>query len=71
MTPLGQSPRRQRRLPACHDLLDAKTRQGLRLYRKFGYIGVVISEALAYIELLEEELARRESMEGPADDRAD
>lgn len=50
--------------PACRDLLDAKLRRELKAFSNFGYVGVLICEVLAYIELLEEELARQE-MERP------
>jgi hypothetical protein len=50
-----------RPLPSCSELLDRKIRKQIVLYSTFGYIGFVLSEAMAYIELLEEELARRES----------
>ena len=43
------------------DLLDRKTRAALKLYSKLGYVGVVITEALAYIELLEEALAKKDA----------
>jgi hypothetical protein len=41
-------------------LLDRKIRRQLAMYATFGYVGVVIGEALAYIALLEEELEKRE-----------
>ncbi len=47
--------------PTCAVLLDRKMRNLMRFYSTFGFIGVVMSEASAYIALLEEELARRES----------
>jgi hypothetical protein len=52
--------------PSCKDLLDAKIRKQLAMYATYGYIGVVISEAIAYIALLEEEIARREAAENPS-----
>lgn len=51
----------ERPKPACHELLDRRTRAGLKLYLTFGYPGQCIAEALAYIELLEEELMRLEN----------
>ena len=47
------------------ELLDRKIRGQLRMYSTVGYVGYVIAEALAYIELLEEELAARERREIP------
>jgi hypothetical protein len=49
------------RLPSCHGLLDERIRNAMWIYRMFGFIGVVIGEMAAYIELLEDELARRET----------
>lgn len=42
-------------------LLDRKIRVQLGHYSTFGYVGSLIREAVAYIALLEEELARREA----------
>lgn len=42
----------------CLALLDRHARECLRLYSKLGYVGVMIQEALAYIELLEAELLK-------------
>jgi hypothetical protein len=47
--------------PSYYALLDDHTRKCLRLYSTFGFVGVVIREALAYIELLEDEIERREN----------
>jgi hypothetical protein len=46
-----------------NDLLGRKAWEVARLYSTFGYIGVIIRELMAYIELLEEELAKREAAE--------
>ncbi len=46
--------------PGCAVLLDERVRRAMETYRVFGYPGFVISEAKAYIDLLEEELGRRE-----------
>jgi hypothetical protein len=51
--------------PSCHGLLDANIRAGMRTYRLLGFVGTVVTEAGAYIELLEEELARREAEDTP------
>jgi hypothetical protein len=53
-------------LPACYGLLSDRIRDALWTYRMLGYVGVVITEAAAYIELLEGELARREAEDQPA-----
>jgi hypothetical protein len=58
-------PRPTHRLPSCHGLLDGRIRNGLWTYRMLGFVGVCISEATAYIELLEDELARREQEDRP------
>jgi hypothetical protein len=50
-------------LPACHGLLDERVRNALWTYRVFGHVGFVMSEAAAYIALLEEDKARREALE--------
>lgn len=44
-----------------HDLMDSHLRKCILFYSKFGYIGVVLREMMAYIELLEEELAKHEA----------
>ena len=49
--------------PSFASLLDRKIRKQMVDYSTFGHIGYVISEAMAYIDLLEEELARREKAE--------
>ncbi len=46
--------------PSCSGLLDRKVRKQLDDYRLMGYVGFLIGEAVAYIELLEAELERRE-----------
>jgi hypothetical protein len=47
--------------PTPYVLLDTKIRKQLGEYSALGYVGHVIAEAVAYITLLEEELARHET----------
>jgi hypothetical protein len=47
--------------PTAYILLDPKIRKQLQEYSALGYVGHVIAEAVAYITLLEEELARHET----------
>lgn len=58
MTPPSITPREVAAVPGSIPgvgvLLDPKVRRALKLYSSLGYVGFVISEALAYIDLLEE-----------------
>ena len=56
-------PRPTHRLPSCYSLLDQRVRLGLWLYRWMGSPTCPIEQAIAYIEILEDELARREAAE--------
>ena len=49
--------------PSCRELLDPRIRRELKQLANFGYIGVLIREVTAYIELLEEEIAKAETKE--------
>lgn len=49
--------------PSCYSLLDDHARKCLALYSTFGFVGLMISEILAYVELLEAEIAEREGRE--------
>ena len=45
-----------------HDtLLDATTRRAIATYSMLGYVGYLFRELMAYVELLEEEIAKGET----------
>lgn len=47
--------------PTYHTLLDRRVREALQFYAWIGAPSFPIAQAIAYIALLEEELARREA----------